>query len=167
MVVLFRLSPFPWANFGWEGSPSRVAYRRSGKGEGPYPTGGVGYPWLAHLRLLAACVSREFAWSSGWDVLSAFVTRFFAKKWDNFFGGIPPAIAPEGDLVFGEKDESPFDFIQWKIYVCTIDWGVGYAKDSEILSKGRSDVAVGYSCDRTAQNSSVLLPKPVHVAIKQ
>jgi hypothetical protein len=30
------------------------------------------------------------------------------------FGGVPPAVAPEGDLVFGEKAESPFDFIQRK-----------------------------------------------------
>jgi hypothetical protein len=29
-----------------------------------------------------------------------------------FFGGIPPAVAPVGDLVFGEKAVSPFDFIQ-------------------------------------------------------
>jgi hypothetical protein len=29
-----------------------------------------------------------------------------------FFGGNTPAVAPEGDLVFGEKAESPFDFIQ-------------------------------------------------------
>jgi hypothetical protein len=29
-----------------------------------------------------------------------------------FLAGIPPAVAPEGDLVFGEKTESPFDFIQ-------------------------------------------------------
>jgi hypothetical protein len=28
-----------------------------------------------------------------------------------FGGGISPAVAPEGDLVFGEKVESPFEFI--------------------------------------------------------
>jgi hypothetical protein len=61
------------------------------------------------------------------------------------FGGVPPAVAPEGDLVFEEKAESPFDFIQGKKYICTTNWGVGYAKDLEILSKGRSGAAIGYS----------------------
>jgi hypothetical protein len=32
---------------------------------------------------------------------------------------------------------------------------------ADVLSK------LGSTCDRTAQNSSVLSPKPVHVAIKQ
>jgi hypothetical protein len=32
-----------------------------------------------------------------------------------FFGGSTPAVAPEVDLVFGEKADSPFDFIQRKI----------------------------------------------------
>jgi hypothetical protein len=36
--------------------------------------------------------------------------NYFAKK-GPFLGGIPPTVAPEGDLVFGEKVESPFDFI--------------------------------------------------------
>jgi hypothetical protein len=54
--------------------------------------------------------------------------KSFAKKWDHFLGGIPPAVAPEGDLAFGEKAESPFDFIQSKIYTCTTDWGVRYAQ---------------------------------------
>jgi hypothetical protein len=53
--------------------------------------------------------------------------KFFAKKWDLFWGNTP-AVAPEGDLVFGEKAESPFDFIQSKIYICTTDWGVEYAQ---------------------------------------
>jgi hypothetical protein len=62
-----------------------------------------------------------------------------------FFWGNTPRSSPRGDLVFGEKAESPFDFIQRKNYICTTDWGIRYAKDLEILSKGRSDVAVGYS----------------------
>jgi hypothetical protein len=39
--------------------------------------------------------------------------QFFMKKETIFWGEYPPpAVAPEGDLVFGEKAESPFDFIQ-------------------------------------------------------
>jgi hypothetical protein len=50
-----------------------------------------------------------------------------------FLGGIPPAVALEGDLVFGEK-----------IYICTADRAIGYVqRDLEILSRGRSGVAVG------------------------
>jgi hypothetical protein len=37
--------------------------------------------------------------------------QLFCEKWDLFLGEIPPAIAPEGDFVFREKAESPFDFI--------------------------------------------------------
>jgi hypothetical protein len=33
---------------------------KAARGEGPYPTRGVGYPRLALLRLLATCVPREF-----------------------------------------------------------------------------------------------------------
>jgi hypothetical protein len=62
-----------------------------------------------------------------------------------FWRGVPPVVAHEGDLVFGEKAESPLTLIKVKFYICTTDWGVGYAQDLEILSKGRSDVAVGYS----------------------
>jgi hypothetical protein len=101
--------PFAWVNFSSNGSFSRVAYRQSGKGEGPYPVGGVGYPRLARLRLLAARVLREFARSPGQDVLSVFSVKLFAKNGTIFLGGggIPPAVAPEGDLVYGEKAESP------------------------------------------------------------
>jgi hypothetical protein len=39
--------------------------------------------------------------------------QFFGEKMGPFFcGGIPPAVAPEGDLVFREKAKSPLDFIQ-------------------------------------------------------
>jgi hypothetical protein len=60
-----------------------------------------------------------------------------------FLGGESPAIAPEGDLVFAEKAESPLTLFEKKIYICTTDWGVGYEqKYLEILSKGRRDVAI-------------------------
>jgi hypothetical protein len=65
-------------------------------------------------------------------MLSAFAMNFFAKN-GTFFGGSTPAVVLYEDLVFGEKAELPFDFIESKIYICTIDWGVGYAKDLEIL----------------------------------
>jgi hypothetical protein len=39
-------------------------------------------------------------------------SRIFAKKWDHFFGGgMPPVVAPEGDLGFLRKAELPFNFI--------------------------------------------------------
>jgi hypothetical protein len=65
-----------------------------------------------------------------------------------FRGGMPPVVAPEGDLVFGGKPSHPFTLLIDEIYICTTKWGVGYVngkKDLEILSKGRSDVAVGRS----------------------
>jgi hypothetical protein len=71
---------FVWANFSWSGSFSQVAYRQSGEEEGPYPAGGVGYPQLTRLRLLAARVLREFARSPGRDVLSVSAAKHFAKK---------------------------------------------------------------------------------------
>jgi hypothetical protein len=68
-----------------------------------------------------------------------FKTRLFRK-------GVPPVVAPEGDLVFGEKAELPLTLFKRELHICTADWGAGYVqKDLEILSKGRSDIAVGCS----------------------
>jgi hypothetical protein len=62
---------------------------------------------------------------------------------------MPPAVAPEGDLVFWAKPSRPLTlFILVKIYIRTTNWGVGCVnskKNLEILPKGRSDVAVGCS----------------------
>jgi hypothetical protein len=44
------------------------------------------------------------------------------------FRGVPPTVAPEGDLVFGEKTESPLTLFKRKLYICTTDWGVGYVQ---------------------------------------
>jgi hypothetical protein len=55
---------------------TRVAYRQSGEGEGPYPAGGVGYPRLALLYPLAARVPHKFARSLGRNILSAFAMEF-------------------------------------------------------------------------------------------
>jgi hypothetical protein len=75
---------------------ARVAYRQSDEGEGPYPTGGVGYPRLARLRPLAARVPRKFTRSLGSDILSVFVVTFFAKN-GTIWGGTP-VVAPRGTL---------------------------------------------------------------------
>jgi hypothetical protein len=71
-----------------------------GEGEGLYPPGGVGYLRLARLSRLAARAPPEFARGSGRVVLS--VLADFCEKMGPFFlgGGMPPAVAPEGDLVF-------------------------------------------------------------------
>jgi hypothetical protein len=50
---------------------------------------------------------------------------FFAKKWDHFFwGGMPPVVAPEGDLVFWGKLSCTFYWIA-DVYICAANWGVG------------------------------------------
>jgi hypothetical protein len=72
----------------------------------------------------------------------------FCEKMGPFFGGSTPVVAPEGDLVFGGKPSHPLTLFNDEIYICTANYGVGYVKkrrNLEILSKGRSDVAVGYS----------------------
>jgi hypothetical protein len=44
---------------------------------------------------------------------------FFAKKQDRL-GWVPPAVAPEGDLVFEEKAKSPLTlFKNFNIYTAT------------------------------------------------
>jgi hypothetical protein len=54
---------------------------------------------------------------------------------------VPSIVGLEGDLVFGEKAESPLTLFK-NLNIYTTDWGVEYAKkDLEFLSKGRSDVA--------------------------
>jgi hypothetical protein len=79
------------------------------RGEGPYPAGGVGYPQIVLLNPLAARVPREFTQNLGQGVLGTFATGF-CEKWDHFMGGIPPAVAPEGDLVIGGKPSRPLTY---------------------------------------------------------
>jgi hypothetical protein len=55
--------------------------------------------------------------------LAFFEVKIFAKKGP--FRGVPPAVAPEGDLVFGEKAESPLTLFKRKLYICTADWASG------------------------------------------
>jgi hypothetical protein len=105
--------PFAWAEFSWNGSFSQVAYRQSGEGEGSYPAGGIGYPRLTRLRLLAAHVLRKFAQSLGRDILGAFAVKL-SRKNGTILRGVPPAVVPEGDLVFGVKAESPLTLFKRK-----------------------------------------------------
>jgi hypothetical protein len=80
-------------------------------------------------------------------VFSAFEVRAFAKTWGHFWAGTP-AVAFEGDLVFGGKPSHPLTLFNDEIYICATNWGVGYAKtreNLEILSVDKSDVAVGCS----------------------
>jgi hypothetical protein len=81
---------FTWTNLSWKGLIPRVACWLRGKGEGSYPSGGLGYLRLARLSPLAARAPHEFTRGSGRVVLSVFEVRFFCKKWDHFFGGCPP-----------------------------------------------------------------------------
>jgi hypothetical protein len=62
---------------------------------------------------------------------------------------MPPALAPEGGLVFWGKPSHPSTLlILVKIYIRVANWGAGFVNNKkimEILPKGRSDVAVGCS----------------------
>jgi hypothetical protein len=91
----------------------------------PYPAGGVGYPRLALLHPLAARIPCRFSQNLGRGVLGTFVMGF-CKKMGPFFGGMPPAVAPEGGLVFWRKPSRPLTlFILVRIYIRTTNWGVG------------------------------------------
>jgi hypothetical protein len=153
-MLLFRLSRCSVIlflcldKFELGGSIPRVARWSRGEGEGPYPRGGVGSLWLARLFRLAARAPPEFARGLGRGVLSTLAD--FCKKMGPFLGGgMPPIVAPEGDLVFWGKPCCPFDFINFeRVYIYTANWSVGYViykNNLEILSKGRSDVTVGCS----------------------
>jgi hypothetical protein len=62
---------------------------------------------------------------------------------------MPPAVTPEGGLVFWGKPSRPLTlFILVKVYIRTANWGVACVnnkKNLEILPKSRSDVAIGCS----------------------
>jgi hypothetical protein len=61
---------------------------------------------------------------------------------------MPPIVAPEGDLVFRGKTSRPLILlIRWDLhsYSQLGCWYINNKKNLEILSKGRSDVAVGCS----------------------
>jgi hypothetical protein len=63
-------------------------------------------------------------------------------------GGMPPVVAPEGNLGFGGKPSCPLHKT-YDIYIVVTDWGVGHVifttKYLEILARDRSGVAVGCS----------------------
>jgi hypothetical protein len=62
----------------------------------------------------------------------AFLKCGFLRKMGPFFGGISPAVAPEGDLVFRGKPSRPLTLFNDEIYICTSNWGIGYAKTKEL-----------------------------------
>jgi hypothetical protein len=111
--------PVVWVNSSWNGSFSRVACRRSGEGEGTYPYGGVSYPRLAHLHPLAARVLREFIQSPGRDILGALAMRFWAKKWDHFWGEYPHSSLRGGLGFLGESRVTLWLILTTKFYICT------------------------------------------------
>jgi hypothetical protein len=76
--------------------------------EGPYPRG-VGYLWLARSsRWAARALFKSLLVVEVENKLSAFeLFLFLCKKWDHF-GGVPPAVAPEGNLGFRGKPSYPF-----------------------------------------------------------
>jgi hypothetical protein len=87
-----------------------VAHWFRGEGEGTCPRGGVGYLRLAHLSRLAARAPPKFTQGLGRDVLS--VLAIFCEKMGPFFlGGMPPVVAPEGDLVFWGKPSCPLTLL--------------------------------------------------------
>jgi hypothetical protein len=45
--------------------------------------------------------------------------------------GMPPAVVPEGELVFGGKPSRPFTLLIDEIYICTTNWGVGYVNNEK------------------------------------
>jgi hypothetical protein len=79
----------------------------------------MGYPRLALLCPLAARIPRKFARSLGRDIHGAFAMEFLQKMGPFGGGGMPPAVAPEGDLVFGGKSSRPFTLLIDEIYICT------------------------------------------------
>jgi hypothetical protein len=98
LVTLFRFS-FAWTNSSQGSSIPQVARRSRSEREGPYPRGGVGYLWLAHLSRLAARACLNSLEAEVKSYLACFAN--FLRKMGPFLGGgMPPAVAPEGDLVF-------------------------------------------------------------------
>jgi hypothetical protein len=135
-IVLFCLPAFLGESSAGKVSLAQVACRQSGEGEGPYLAGGVGYPRLALLLPLATRVPCRFTQSLGRGVLSTFAMNFCGKMGPFFGEGDAPRSSPRGGLGFQREVKSPFNFI---------NSNVNNKISLEILSKGRSDVAVGCS----------------------
>jgi hypothetical protein len=115
-MFLFRLSHCSVAlclcldGFEPGGSIPRAARWSRGERDGLYPRGGVGYHWLTRLFCLATRALPEFARGLGRGVLTA-IANFCEKM--AFFreGGMPPVVAPEGDLVFWGKPSCPLTLL--------------------------------------------------------
>jgi hypothetical protein len=81
--------PFPWANFSWNDSFLRVAYRKSAKGEGSYLLEAWAIPDSRVFALwpLASCVNSPEVWV---ETYSAHLQWNFLHKMGPFLGGVPP-----------------------------------------------------------------------------
>jgi hypothetical protein len=99
LIALFYFS-FAWVSLGWGGSISRVTRWARGKREGSYPRGGVGYLWLARPFRLVTRAPPGLTRAKVESYLARLRVEFFAKNGTIFLGGVPPTVAPEGDLVF-------------------------------------------------------------------
>jgi hypothetical protein len=80
-----------------------------GEREGPYPRG-VGYLWLARSsRWAARALFKSLLVVEVENKLSACELFLFLRKNGTIFlGGVPPAVAPEGNLRFRGKPSCPF-----------------------------------------------------------
>jgi hypothetical protein len=86
-----------------------VARWVGGEREGPYPRGGVGYLWLARsFRWAAHALFEPLLEAEVENKLSARELFRFCAKMGPFWGGMPPVVAPEGNLGFGRKPSCPF-----------------------------------------------------------
>jgi hypothetical protein len=131
MFMLFRLFSLCQGEFELGGVDFTSSCRLRGKGEGPYPAGGVGYLRLARLSLwlLAPRMDSPEVWAESYSACG-----FFCDKMGPFFwgGGVPPAVAPEGDLVFGGKPSRHLTLFNDEIYIFATNWGVGYPETRKL-----------------------------------
>jgi hypothetical protein len=85
-----------------------VACWVGGEREGLYPRG-VGYLWLARSFRWAACALFEsLLEAEAENKLSARELFRFLRENGTILGGMPPVVAPKGNLGFGGKAELPF-----------------------------------------------------------
>jgi hypothetical protein len=57
-------------------------------------------------------------------MLSARELFLFCEKTGPFFGGVPPVVAPEGNLGFKGKPSCPF-YRTGDVYMVATNWGAG------------------------------------------
>jgi hypothetical protein len=107
-----------WVNLSWEDLISRVACGLRSKGEGSYLAGGIGYLLLARLSLWLLGPRVDSPTTLVESYLEYLRCEILRKNGAIFLGGEPPAVAPEGDLVFGGKPSHPLTLFNDEIYIC-------------------------------------------------